>query len=275
MIEILRTRFLRILRVPPEPQAPTGAPGSLRVFRAARGFLWLRLAGWSARQAAALAGLVFGLILLHEIPLRNLGQRFAAFDSWLPLIYGFEALGVLLFLAQLPLTLAITLLDYQLRWYLVTDRSLRIRSGIWTVDELTMTYANVQELTIHQGPLQRLLGISDLKVRSAGGGGGGGGHGEPGVPTRETHVGYFHGVDNASALRDLITRHLREQRDAGLGDPDEKTPAQGSMPHAVPGLSDTLEACKELADEARALRKHLTATPRDHGSQASTDDRTR
>lgn len=274
MIEMLRARFLEFLRVPPEPQAPAGAPGSLRVFRAARGFLWLQLAGWAARQVAALAGLVFGLILLHEIPLQNLGQRFAAFDSWRPLIYGFEALGILLFLAQLPLTLGIVILDFQLRWYLVTDRSLRIRSGIWTVDELTMTYANIQELTIHQGPLQRLLGISDLKVRSAGGGGGGD-HGKPGAPTRETHVGYFHGVDNASAIRDLITRHLREQRNAGLGDPDEKTPSPDPMTHSVPGLPDTLEACRELIGEARALRKHLAAPREKPGSHASTDDRTR
>src|SRR5690606_27052136 len=41
---------LRALRIPPEPQPPAGAPGSLRVFRAAPAFYRLRLIQWGFRQ---------------------------------------------------------------------------------------------------------------------------------------------------------------------------------------------------------------------------------
>ena len=61
-------------------------------------------------------------------------------------------------------------LDYDYHHYVITDRSLRIRAGVWHVHEMTMTFANVQNISIRQGPLQRLLGIADLVVQTAGGG---------------------------------------------------------------------------------------------------------
>jgi hypothetical protein len=122
------------------------------------------------------------------------------------------------------------------------------------VDELTMTYANVQELTVHQGPVQRLLGITDLKVRSAGGGA----VQQEGHSARETHVAYFHGVDNAAEIRDLILGHLRGMRDAGLGDADER----GTGPSGVgapPGRDGALEAARLVLAEAQALRRAVGA----------------
>jgi hypothetical protein len=46
MFSLLRSWLLRILRVPPEPQAPVGDPASTRVFRASPKFYFLRLLGW-------------------------------------------------------------------------------------------------------------------------------------------------------------------------------------------------------------------------------------
>ena len=62
-------------------------------------------------------------------------------------------------------------LDYEQRWYVVTDRSLRLRTGVWSVREMTMSFANLQQITVTQGPLQRLLGLADVRFQSAGGGG--------------------------------------------------------------------------------------------------------
>ena len=57
MYSRLRDSVLRGLRVPPEPQPPAGAPASLRVFRAGKNYLKLRLWTWAAAQLAALAGI--------------------------------------------------------------------------------------------------------------------------------------------------------------------------------------------------------------------------
>ena len=55
MFEWIRTRLLRWLRVPPAPEPPLGAPGSVRVFRAGANFYKLRLFGWTLAQASTLA----------------------------------------------------------------------------------------------------------------------------------------------------------------------------------------------------------------------------
>src|SRR5688572_33231782 len=67
MFELIRTRVLHLFRVPHDPDPPAGAPGSVRVFRAARNFYKLRLLGWGIGQLAALAGILFSLIFLEQV----------------------------------------------------------------------------------------------------------------------------------------------------------------------------------------------------------------
>jgi membrane protein YdbS with pleckstrin-like domain len=95
----------------------------------------------------------------------------------------------------------------------VSDRTLRIRRGIWLLHETTITYENIQNIRVSQGPLQRWYGIGDVLVETAGGGGGGA-EGGAGI----MHRGLIEGVDNANEIRDLILGHLRKTRTAGLGD---------------------------------------------------------
>ena len=60
-----------------------------------------------------------------------------------------------------------------------------------------MSFANVQNLKINQGPISRLLGLATLEVQQRGRrqaqapGAKGSGQGE------DLHVAYFRGVDNA------------------------------------------------------------------------------
>jgi uncharacterized membrane protein YdbT with pleckstrin-like domain len=159
----------------------------------------------------------------------------------------FELLGIVGFLLQLPVTFSAVRLDWKYRWYIVTDRSLRIRAGLWALQESTMSFANLQQVEVRQGPLQRLLGIADVRVQSAGGGGSGGPEGQE---ARDSlHTGIFHGVDNAPEIRDLILERLRHFREAGLGDPDDAAVATAPVP-----AGDALTAAREALVEARALR---------------------
>lgn len=177
----------------------------------------------------------------------------------LPLVVILEIFGVVFFVVQALVSYAVLRLDYEQRWYMVTDRSLRIRSGVWTVWEMTMSFANLQQVVVTQGPLQRWLGLADLKVESAGGGGAvaAGQHG-----TRSLHVGFFHGVGNAEEIRDLILARLREFRESGLGDPDEAVPAPAPALSGTPRTDETLLAARELLAAARGLRQAFRATAR-------------
>jgi len=179
------------------------------------------------------------------------------------LIWIIKLLGLLAYLTQAGITYAALRLDYEMRWYVVTDRSLRIRTGIWQVQELTMSFANLQQVVMTQGPVQRLLGIADVLVQSAGGGGMG--HGQP-AQGGSLHAGYFHGVDNAPEVRDLILARLRHFRETGLGDPDEvrHSPSAANLsaaptPNATTVENDALLAARELLEEARQLRVMMQA----------------
>jgi len=249
--------MLQALAVPPEPTLPAGSAGSARVFRASRRYLQLKLVSWGAAQAATLTGLIFALavfdlaafgaeLAVRQLPFRALGPIALTIFEWI------EAFGLIAFVVQLPLTLLPIILDWELRWYIVTDRSLRIREGVWKVSELTMTFANVQEVSIQQGPLERLFGIADVKVRSAGGGGGGNRPRERHREEDSGHIGYFRGVDGAPAIRDLILERLKKQRDAGIGDAEPLAEAAPSGSATSPEL---LEAARELLAEARELRR--------------------
>lgn len=286
MFERLRHLILHWLRVPPAPQPPVGAPGSERIFRAGANFYKLRLLGWAGAQLAALFGLLVSLSIVQTLktdiatlhtatpenpapalsspeqpaePQRVRNHRNDGFarmvargPDWLVgALIVLEAGAVLLYLLALPVTYAAVRLDYELRWYVVTDRSLRIRTGLLNLQELTMSFANLQQVVVAQGPVQRLLGVADVRVQSAGGGGGD----EHKRKSGDTlHSGVFRGVDNAAQIRDLILDRLRRFREAGLGDPDDR---KAEIPV---GDSGALTAARALLDEARALRHALTRT---------------
>ena len=124
---------------------------------------------------------------------------------------------------------------------MVTDRSLRIRSGVWNVEELTVTFANIQEIRVTSGPLQNVLGLADVEVSIAGAGTSGP-HGQ-----RQARTADFQDVDNANEIRDLIVERVRAYQDLGLGDHAQ---LQGKVPAA-------LAASHAVLAEARALRSAL------------------
>jgi len=187
----------------------------------------------------------------------RLGSVAAALPSSVFVVFRLvEGVGLLVFLGQLVVTYAVVRLDYELRWYVVTDRSLRIREGLWDVQEMTMSFANLQQVMVSQGPLQRFLGLADVRVQSAGGGGAA--PAAHGAQQESMHTGVFHGVEQATEIRDLILDRLRHFRETGLGDPDEHRPAQtaalAATPSVVGGGEDVLSAARELLAEARELR---------------------
>ena len=247
--------LLDLLRVPPEPHLPAGEPGSARVFRAAPNYWRLKLLQWGVQQAFTVAGFLFlmGFMIAtpDDITFNNKGRaRRVPIRAAMTWMRNLEAFAVAAWLVQLPVTLALIRLDYQLRWYVVTDRAARLREGVVSLTEMTFTLLNVQDIRIQQGPLQRLLGLADVELRTAGGSdvsAAQGGHGS--APSRNLHLARFRGVDNAEEIRDLVLERMKRARDAGLGDPDD-APVQTE----TAGPSALERAAHELMAESAALR---------------------
>lgn len=313
MFEALRRNVLALLRVPPEPQPPEGAPASLKVFRAGRNYYRLRMAGWAVTQVLALAGIIFWTVMLIDVqalardrdepPVANVEEAAKRLEAWgqkmgqemgssggivertergwaayrellvhvasilpdwaVPLLWILKVGAIVVYLVQLPLTYAVRRLDFEMRWYMVTDRSLRLRHGVWRVWEMTMSFANIQQVEVTQGPLQRVLGLGDVKVQSAGGGSGGEKRADE---QHDLHVGRFQSVEHATEIRDLILERLRRFRDAGLGDPDDPAAHEASAEAAA--QEDPVAAAVALLAAAKEVR---LAAQHAHRTRAATD----
>jgi putative membrane protein len=79
------------------------------------------------------------------------------------------AIGV----AGLALALAAGYARWMSTTYRVTGGALHFRHGILSPDETTIPIARIQALDATQGPIQRLFGVQELHVQTAGGGSGG------------------------------------------------------------------------------------------------------
>ena len=164
-------------------------------------------------------------------------------------------------MVQFLTSFSVLRLGYEMRWYMVSDRALRIRYGIYSVREQTMTVVNIQNMAVKRGPLQRLFGIADLEIRTASGGG------SDDDDEDSLNRGLLQGLDNAEEVRNLLLASLRQSRDAGLGDPDDRpavlaAPAVSAEVRAPGGAegASVLAAAADLLAECRALRRTVAGT---------------
>lgn len=230
----------KLCRIPPRPDAPPGDEHTTQVFRASPRLLSYRMLGVGILATVTglpgLAPLILGLVGTF----RDASQQRAVLTVGLVLL----ALWVLVF----GIAVLAVRLDYQYRWYLITDRSLRVREGVFIVREMTVTFANVQNVSTQQGPIQRAFGIADVKVDTAGGGAVA--PGKKGGALFNLHTAWLRGLEDPEFIVDLIRSRLRGTRDAGLGDIDDHPP------HAAVTVSAaSSDAAQTLLAEARALRQ--------------------
>lgn len=243
MYEPLKRLAAAILKVPLDPpEAPAGSPESTKVFRASPRYLTYKLVPFWIGVAVELAAFLPVLIVsVHE------GKT---------ALVVVEALAGVALAAGTFLGYCAIRLDYELRYYILTDRAIRIREGAWIMREMTLTHANVQDVSISQGPLQRLFGIADVVVQTAGGGA------VAAQPGGQGHLAMLAGVDDPQDVRDRIRAYLREHEDDGLGDAPERRAAQpettGGGGLATP---EALAALREMVEAARALRETAEGRP--------------
>ena len=223
--------------VPAEPPHIQGADDdSVRSFRPSEGYLrYLKLYFWIGLAAIDIALTIAWLVLLIMLPLIGI---IVAPVAW-----------AIIILPDIVAYIAIHL-RYDTTWYVLSDRSMRIRRGIWTIHETSITYENIQNVSVKQGPVQRYFGIADVMVETAGGGGAAQG-GEGGAVVG--HSGLLEGISNAEEVRSLILAKWDASRSAGVGDDfaDNELPAQHVAARASgqwsPDQVGLLESIRDLA----------------------------
>ncbi|MEW6235281.1 MAG: PH domain-containing protein [Candidatus Omnitrophota bacterium] len=244
MYESMKDLLLDLFRAPKgPPDPPAGTHASIAVFRASPQYLTYQY-----------------LILLVGMFLLSVFFGFAG----IAFLMKEASLGILLCLILVILWSAIGVggyflirLEYDMRYYIVSDRSLRIRTGVWNIMEQTLTFANIQNIQVQQGPLERVLGISRVVVETAGGGSVAAPNGGQ---TTNYHRASLSGLENAESIRDLILSYLKKlPHSTGLGEPDDR---QAPVSAAGRGFTpQDAEALREILSEVKILRSTLLRPP--------------
>ena len=239
MYETIKGIMLSVFKAPGgTPNPPAGHSESIRIFRASEKYLNYQLYIFAAIAfLKALVLFVICCVILYNAPVIGLIFLAAAGLFWCAfVVIGYFTIRM----------------EYDMRYYIVTDRSLRIRKGIWTIVEHTLTFANIQNVSIEQGPIQRMLGISTLVVETAGGGGAV--SQQQGQIGPNYHCATLQGLEEAELFRDLILNYLKKlPHSSGLGTPGEKESLL--HPAALGGFSSAeITALKEILSEIQALR---------------------
>lgn len=233
----------RLLRLPEgDPPLPEGDPDSVSVWKPSPGYLRYRLALFVFAGLPALLG--FGAFL-------TAGAVSVFADGGVPaVVQGVMVAGLLLvglrILVGIVFGVVKIRLEMEMLRYVLTDQALRLRRGVTSIEEITLSFANIQNVKLSQDFTQRIFGISDLIVETAGGGG----SAEVGG-----HVGRIIGVGEAEALRDAINTRARAFKGSGLGRSTRSATPTASVA-ASGGLSspEAVALLREITDDLRAIQ---------------------
>ncbi len=151
--------------------------------------------------------------------------------AWIAIFFASATVGWILALPFLVVTIGTDVLAYlaiHLRydtmWYVMTDRSLRCRRGIWTILEHTITFENVQNVEVHRGPIQYFFGISTIVVETAGAS-----EGEQENKFAVGNKAIMEGIADPDTIRQQIMDRVRQSKSTGLGEVTPTPPSTGSM----------------------------------------------
>jgi membrane protein YdbS with pleckstrin-like domain len=226
-----------LFRVPPEPPTLPAAGEAVRALRPAAGYLrYLKFFFWLALVPGDILPLIGWVAVAAVSPVLALVLA-------VPLLFLLVAPDVVAYVG--------IHLRFDTTWYVLTDRSLRIRRGILSIHETTISFENVQNVEVRQGPVQRYFEIADVIVTTAGGGA----RHSKGEPSTSTgaHVGILQGLADAQAVRDLILDRVKQSRSSGLGD-ERQGPVASAPGLPAAALSPShVEILREIRDVARRL----------------------
>jgi membrane protein YdbS with pleckstrin-like domain len=229
VISLLRPIFLPLLKLSLTP--PHLPEGTALVREQKPGREWLT---W--RYLTTLLGLSGQLfaVVVAVIALASTGPLGVAGASVLLLLEG----------AVMSFTLVAVRVDWELRHYLIGNKSLRVVHGALTREETTISYANIQNIEVTQGPLERVLGFKNLTISTAGA--------SNVAQGQLAHAVVLAGLPDADELRALILEMIKAQKDTGLGDAAPVTPAAGGLGFSPKVLEEVAAAARALRDAARA-----------------------
>ena len=222
---LMLTNLFRVPRQP--PTLPVAYDSVVTSFRPSDSYLrYLKLIFWIGCAAIDISLAAVWIVIAIASPL-----------------VGILITPLMLFIMIIPDVVAYVAihLKFDTTWYVLSDRSMRIRRGIWVIHETTITFENIQNVRLTQGPIERYFGFANLAVETAGGG-----TSPEGQMHGQAHQGIMVGLADAPELRDRIMAKVRKSQSAGLGDERHSRELSGT----TTGFSNVdIELLAEIRDQ--------------------------
>lgn len=142
----------------------------------------------------------------------------------------------------LPIAYYFTKRYYERLEIVLTRRDLKVRRGIWNVEEKSVPLEKITDLALNQGPLMRLFGIKGMKVETAG---------QSSAGALVTVVG----IENVDEFRDAVL----DQRDriSDRQEPEGAAAERGSPPPESEDSAQTLAVLKDIRDSLQRMEQDL------------------
>lgn len=90
-------------------------------------------------------------------------EEISIFDNWPYVVLAWLALGVLTMITRI-ITLFLWRSNYAFNF---TEEHIYFREGIISISEKHMPYSSIQDVTVHQGILERIFGLAKVKIENA------------------------------------------------------------------------------------------------------------
>lgn len=106
-------------------------------------------------------------------------------------------------------------LYYKTYYYDIEADFITVRKGVWFKNEIQFAYDRIQDVYVDQDVLDRILGLYDVHLSTAGTTGYQMGY----TNSSSANLAHFDGLDeqNASKIRDMILAKIKESRGKGQG----------------------------------------------------------
>jgi membrane protein YdbS with pleckstrin-like domain len=214
---------------------------------------------WSVWVPTTLAALFTLLPIGGLIAIDLFGTRPLPIPGW---AYGAMVAAALLFVVYAAESAKVTFLMLEYRF---DELGLHIRRGSAIVREITLSYRNIQNVSIQRGPIDLLLGLSKVVVDTAGGGGAvAGAQGAGAAMAAIAHRGLMEGIDRfmAEDIRADLIERMKQFQGAGLGEFSESRAKKAKQAvAATPGApalgSEQLALLRQALENLRAARTAL------------------
>lgn len=143
----------------------------------------------------------------------------------------------------LPIAYFFTKRYYERLEIVLTRRDLKVRRGIWNVEEKSVPLEKITDLALTQGPLMRLFDIKGMKVETAG-------QSSAGALITIT------GIEDVDDFRDAVL----DQRDriSDWQESDETAHETGGSPASGNEAAGTLSVLTEIRDSLQRIERGLS-----------------